>query len=161
MLLTIRSVLCPTDFSDRSRYAFGVACALARDYGARLTVLHVIEPAVVTGELGLAMVLPEQDVEWARGQLESFRPPPGAAPPDVAYRCERGDAAGTILRVADATGCDLIVMGTHGRTGLDRLLAGSVAESVQRRAACPVLCVRVPVPATVPADEVVGAAAAH
>jgi nucleotide-binding universal stress UspA family protein len=59
---------------------------------------------------------------------------------------EEGDPAAQILRVAQETNCDLIVMGSHGRTGLDRLLMGSVAEQVVRRASCPVLTVKAPFP---------------
>jgi quercetin dioxygenase-like cupin family protein len=63
-----------------------------------------------------------------------------------------GDASVAILRLAQAAGCDLIVMGTHGRTGLGRLLAGSVAEEVLRKAACPVMAVKTPIPATAPPE---------
>jgi nucleotide-binding universal stress UspA family protein len=64
----------------------------------------------------------------------------------VEHRLEEGDAATQILQVAQETGCDLIVLGTHGRTGHGRLMMGSVAEQVLRTASCPVLTVRTPFP---------------
>jgi nucleotide-binding universal stress UspA family protein len=70
----------------------------------------------------------------------------------VEHRLEEGDAAVQILRVAQETGCNLIVLGTHGRTGLGRLLMGSVAEQVLRMASCPVLTVRAPFPPSEPTD---------
>jgi nucleotide-binding universal stress UspA family protein len=68
----------------------------------------------------------------------------------VEHRLEEGDPVAQILRVADETGCDLIVLGTHGRTGLNRLLMGSVAEKVVRWASCPVLTVKAPFPQSGP-----------
>jgi nucleotide-binding universal stress UspA family protein len=64
----------------------------------------------------------------------------------VEHLLEQGDPATQILRIAQETGCDLVVMGTHGRTGLDRLIMGSVAEEVVRRASCPVVTVKAPFP---------------
>src|SRR5205807_909314 len=81
-----------------------------------------------------------------RGTLGRFQPPdPGMR---VEHRLEEGDAAAEIVRVAQEIHCDLIVMGTHGRTGIGRLLLGSVAEQVLRRAPCAVLTVKAPFPGT-------------
>jgi universal stress protein A len=141
-MLPIRIVLHPTDFSDRSENAFRLACALARDYDARLVILHVADlPVLAYGE---GVVPPDPEIYQAslRDQLEGLHIPiPGLR---VERRFEEGDPPAEILRVADEIGADLIVLGTHGRTGLGRLLMGSVAERVMRKATCPVLTVKTP-----------------
>jgi nucleotide-binding universal stress UspA family protein len=130
----IQKILHPTDFSESSGYAFQLACSLARDRGARLIVLHVMPvPLVQEKRLYREEMAEELNRLAARdGQIR------------VEHRLEEGDPATQILRVAQETGCDLIVLGSHGRTGLDRLLMGSVAEQVVRRASCPVLTVKAP-----------------
>jgi nucleotide-binding universal stress UspA family protein len=84
--------------------------------------------------------------EEMAGELNRLRAPDARV--RVEHRLEEGDTATQILRVAQETGCDMIVLGTHGRTGLGRLLMGSVAEQVLRMAPCPVLTVRAPFPAS-------------
>jgi nucleotide-binding universal stress UspA family protein/quercetin dioxygenase-like cupin family protein len=139
-----RVILHPTDFSDNSRSAFESACSLARDHDATLVLLHVMPPAV-------GAFLPATTPDPLR-PLESQKalpwqypwPRPDDPPVRVEHRVAEGDAPAEILHLAGALPCDLIVMGTHGRTGLNRLLAGSVAEEVLRKAACPVMVVRTP-----------------
>lgn len=144
-MLPIRKILVPTDFSEHSRAAFDLACALARDYGAELLVLHVYRPPQVYAPDGIAVIVPEQPLDL-QAQLALVRP----ADPQVKvdHLLVEGDPVEEILRVAGDRRCDLIVMGTHGTTGLARLLMGSVAESVVRRAPCPVLTIRNPVKLT-------------
>lgn len=145
-MLAIRTILYPTDFSAPSESAFELACALARDYGARLWIVHVAPPpAAVMGEFG---ALPPPPDEYGRADLEEKLRRLQDRAPKIAVRCQlqRGDAATEILKAAQESGCDLIVMGTHGRTALRRLLMGSVAEQVLRRAPCPVLTVKTPNP---------------
>jgi nucleotide-binding universal stress UspA family protein len=137
----VRTVLHPTDFSDASAAALRVARSLARDHGARLIVLHVAPAGAVYGTIPVPLDLqPHQD------SLEVIREVIGGT--DLKYpvetRLRLGHAAAEILRAAEEVGADLIVMGTHGRTGLRRLLTGSVAEAVLRRARCPVLIVSSP-----------------
>jgi nucleotide-binding universal stress UspA family protein len=145
-MLTIRTILHPTDFSQASRYAFQMACALARDYQARLIVLHVEAPPMST--LGGFPAVPPLPVEYDRENLEKQLH--RLQPPDSAMRVEHclvpGDPVMEVLRVAREESCDLIVMGTHGRTGLRRLLMGSVAEQVVREAPCLVLTLKNPLP---------------
>jgi nucleotide-binding universal stress UspA family protein len=131
-----QTILHPTDFSERSGYAFRLACSLARDRGARLIVLHVM-PVPLVQEKRFYQ-------EEMSAELNRLRAPDSQI--QVEHRLEQGDPATQILRIAQETGCDLVVMGTHGRTGLDRLLMGSVAEEVVRRAACPVVTVKAPFP---------------
>ena len=151
-MLAVRTILHPTDFSEPSQNALGLACALARDYGARLIVLHVAEPLTVGYE---GVVVPPNPEELpASAQEQLARLPVPQANLHAERRVERGDAVPVILRVAQEVQADLIVLGTHGWTGLGRLLMGSVAEQVVRRTTCPVLTVKTPVPETVPAAEV-------
>jgi nucleotide-binding universal stress UspA family protein len=148
-MLAIRTVLHPTDFSERSDLAFRLACSLARDYGARLIVLHVAEPPVAVAGEGVLLIPTPADLEPLRERLGGLRPRDPKVP--VEHRLAEGNAAAEILRVAEEAKCDVIVLGTHGRTGLARLLLGSVAEQVLRRASCPVLTVRAaPLPARPP-----------
>ena len=141
-MLPIHTILHPTDFSDCSDGAFRLACALARDYDARIVVLHVVElPAVVSGD-GMLVIPYSIDSEPLREQLQQLQSGDPKIP--VEHRLVEGYPAEQILRVAAETNCDLILMGTHGRTALNRLLMGSVAEQVVRKAPCPVLTVKTP-----------------
>src|SRR4051812_8996929 len=118
-MLAIHRILHPTDFSAPSACAFQLACALARDYGATLVVAHVGPPPAVYGEPPLGL-LEEFDPEALRRRLDDLTPfDPGVR---IERRLLEGDTAQAILVLARAPGCDLIVMGTHGRTGLPRLL---------------------------------------
>jgi nucleotide-binding universal stress UspA family protein len=156
-MFAVKTILHPTDFSERSDVAFRFACALARDYGARLVVLHVVElPPVAFGE-GVMIPSPAIEREPLREQLRQRL----SESPEVRgeARLAEGDPAPAILRAAKDVSADLIVLGTHGRTGLGRLLMGSVAEQVVRKADCPVLTVKCPPPKP-PAVQESGAAAA-
>jgi nucleotide-binding universal stress UspA family protein len=143
-MLPIRTILHPTDFSPQSGYAFQVACALARDYTARLIVLHVKPPEIIYGEGYVIPPDPGPVRKELHEQLDHL------VPPDPSIRVDRileeGDPVREILHTARETHADLIVMGTHGRTGVGRILMGSVAEAVLRKAPCPVLTVKAPPP---------------
>lgn len=143
---SIQIILHPTDFSACSEHAFRLACSLARDQKARLIVLHVLErPVIAYGGVAMAPPPPPpiSEREAARAQLNQIQAPfPGLA---IERRLEEGDADTAILQVAEELKSDLIVIGTHGRTGLKRLLMGSVAEKVVRTAKCPVLTVKTPI----------------
>jgi nucleotide-binding universal stress UspA family protein len=142
-MLPIRTILHPTDFSAHAEAGFHLACALARDYKARLVLVAVRRPTeVVYGEFGTVPPVPEEDVEEMRERLFDIRPDDPNVP--VEYFFSEGHPATEIVRLATETNADLIVMGTHGRTGLPRLLMGSVAEEVMRRAPCPVVTVKRP-----------------
>jgi nucleotide-binding universal stress UspA family protein len=142
-MLPIKTILHPTDFSDQSAHAFRVACALARDYGARVVVAHAFTLQMYGNpEMGPLVVEPVEVEAELRQALQAMRPPDPAVV--VEHRLCRGDAATEIVALAEDLKADLIVMGTHGRTGLRRLALGSVAEAVLRRAPCPVLTVKAP-----------------
>lgn len=140
-MLPIKTILHPTDFSQRSDYAFKVACTLASDYGANLVIMHVMSAPVFFGD---GVVVPGMTdlADELREKLKDLEVPDERV--DVVRRLADGNPAAEILQVAQLSNADLIVMGTHGRSGLSRLLMGSVAEEVMRRATCPVLTVTTP-----------------
>ncbi|WP_408629705.1 universal stress protein [Anaeromyxobacter oryzisoli] len=144
-------ILVPIDFSPSARAALEYATFLAGKLDAELEVLHVWEPPGYLGPDTLAL-LPvgsgepawEQTRAEVQRELEQQLARAVARPRAFSVRVEAGEPSDTILRLAREGGVDLIVMGTHGRTGLSRLLIGSVAEAVLRRSGCPVLTIRVP-----------------
>jgi len=143
--MKIGTILHPTDFSRNSESAFHMACALARDYGARLVLLHVKPlPTVAYGEFGALPPEATDHLEELKERLARMQPTNPV--PAVDRYVVEGEIAWEILRLADQLKVDLIVLGTHGRSGIGRLLMGSVAELIVRKAACPVLTVKNPVP---------------
>ncbi len=155
----LRTILHPTDFSEQAASAFRVASLLARTVGARVLVLHVYPPTVCHGEV-VARRQANGFHELLWQGLHKIKPPDPAVA--VEHRLEEGEAGAEIVRLAREEPCDLIVMGTHGRSGLGRLLLGSVADKVMRTAPCPVLTVKLPVPeaepvAAPPVPEAAGA----
>lgn len=139
-MLPIRTILHPTDFSDQSQSAFEVASALARDYRAKLVLLHVIPTPRVFAPDGIAVPFSANEQYDANAKIGLMRPIDASI--QVDREVVEGEAATEILRFAESLNADLIVMGTHGSSGLTRLLVGSVAESVMRKSPCPVLTVR-------------------
>jgi nucleotide-binding universal stress UspA family protein/dienelactone hydrolase len=138
VMFTVRTILQPTDLSEASVAAFRVAKSLAKSYGAKLVVTTAYPPPVNAAEAvdrGRPGGDPAPDL---LARLKAERPADGA----VTYRVGEGDPADVILDSALREGCDLIVMGTHGRTGVRRAIMGSVAEAVSRKAPCPVVTVR-------------------
>ena len=143
---SIHTILHPTDFSDCSRYAFRLAGMLAREQGARLVILHVkptLGPMVAYGE-ALAELEPDGSQEKLLEILHRLRVWDPMV--QVEHRLVDGEGAQEILRHAAEIEADLIVRGTHGRTGLNGLLMGSVAGEVLRTAPCPVVTVKIPHP---------------
>jgi nucleotide-binding universal stress UspA family protein len=137
---TIQTILHPTDLTESAKPAYELAVRLAQALQARLIVLHVAAPPVLYGELGMTFPVPEMQKEILaadRIKLEGLAAGSGAE-----CRVVEGVVAAEILRVAQEETCDLIVMGTHGRGGLARLLLGSVASAVLRQSGCPVLAIK-------------------
>jgi nucleotide-binding universal stress UspA family protein len=153
----IHTILHPTDFSEQAGHALTLACALARDYNARVVVLHVAAPPPVPYGEGMMLPVPDDYYDRLREDLNRMPMPEGVR---VERRFVEGDVVSEILRTARDTHADLIVAGTHGRTGLGRLLMGSVAEQLVRQAPCPVMTVKTPLPATVTQQEPAFAGAA-
>lgn len=146
----IRRILVPVDFSEASRAALDYAATLARTFGATLDVLHVWEApsfaprasgmiSLGAGEPSLHELVQRNAHEALNGFVEE------AVERDASIqsaRTEMGVPWHTIVNAADRGNYDLVVLGTHGRTGLPRVLLGSVAENVVRHAHCPVMTVR-------------------
>jgi nucleotide-binding universal stress UspA family protein len=135
-------ILFPTDFSHSSDAALAYATALCRESGAEMLIVHVEEPPMNYGVGEMYYGMPEPDIDALRKMLLAVVP----TQPDVCYehRLAVGDPADEIVRIAEAEHVDLIVLGTHGRSGFSRLLMGSVAEVVVRKATCPVLTFKPP-----------------
>jgi nucleotide-binding universal stress UspA family protein len=139
----MQTILHPTDFSVNSGHALQMAASLARDYGAQLVVLHVHSIPVAVYGYGEGIVPPTAEgTDELTDKLNAINPP-GVV---VSHHLVEGNPVEEVLRTAKEMNADLIVMGTHGRRGLSRFLMGSVAELVVRRAPCPVLTIRSPVP---------------
>jgi universal stress protein A len=140
-MLSIKTILHATDFSEASRYALGLATSLASDCDAKLVIIHVVAAPVGLPD-GVLFQNPEQDREQGpaglREKLNHLAVPDGRV---VIRRIEEGNPALEILNLAHLCHADLIVMGSHGRRGQSRMLMGSVAEAVMRKATCPVLIV--------------------
>ena len=144
----IRSILLPTDFSECGNYALSYAASLARTFGASIVCVHVIEPMVPTvGYSGMTEPLPIADIAdqlegSAERELPKFAESEECAGLEVEELIVHGEAASEIVRVAKERSVDLIVVSSHGRTGLGRILFGSTAEAIVRHAHCPVLVVK-------------------
>jgi nucleotide-binding universal stress UspA family protein len=155
--MKIRTVLCPTDFSEFSRRAIEHAVAVARWNESKLTLLHVYPFLVpLAGDAPyLPSGLPLDAETRARllRDLETAAEPARAAGLDPALLLIEGDPSEEILRRARTLPADLIVMGTHGRRGLDRWMLGSVADRVVHKARCAVLTVPRPPEGVPPAPE--------
>jgi nucleotide-binding universal stress UspA family protein len=155
----IRTILHPTDFSSGSDVAFRYACDLALDYDAKLVVVFAQGPVIPMGAEGVVLSADPAELRAVgEKQLNGIRPTNPAVRIERVYR--DGPATGEILATAAEAKADLIVMGTHGRTGIGRLVLGSVAEEVLRKAPCPVLTVKATAPAkaTKPASKATAAA---
>jgi len=138
--MNFKKILFATDFSPASDAALQYATSLARDSGAVLLIVHIQELPTPYAAGEMMMPTSEFPNPEIRHMLEAV------VPADKSVRCEHeltvGSPAENIVAIAEDQGVDLIVIGTHGRTGLKRVLMGSVAEAVMRLAGCPVLTVK-------------------
>jgi nucleotide-binding universal stress UspA family protein len=147
--IKIERILCPVDFSEFSVGAYSYASSLAQRYGAKLFVQHVVEmwrhpSAYFAVKVDLYAEFSQLFLKRAEEELQTFvrsHAQNGVRPESV---IREGLATDGILSLADEQKIDLIVMGTHGRRGMDRLMLGSVTERVLREAHCPVLAIRKP-----------------
>jgi nucleotide-binding universal stress UspA family protein len=161
MLPVIKKILYATDLSESARHAFGYAASLADRYGAKIVILHVIEDFSPSATFQLAAMFGEDKwkeirkrqekevMETIRKRLETFC---REAWPDTVARdfgivdvvVKTGEPVNQIMEQAEQTGCDLIVMGTHGQGMFAEALMGSTARRVVHRSRKPVLVVRLP-----------------
>ena len=144
----ISHILVPVDFSAHSVSSLEYASGLASRFGASLELLHVVEDPATTGVWaaeGAVLDITEIRralVEEAERRLDEYRNAIEHLNVPIVTTVRTGVPARTIVDYAQAAGIDVIVMGTHGRSGLAHMFLGSVAERVVRHAACPVLTVR-------------------
>ncbi len=149
--MQIRTILVPVDFSEFTRMVMDYAAFIAKNFNSRMIVLHVLQSFEISEAVNwmeaVMPVRPGVDLlgqvrESAEKQLASLKAQYADLPVSIAARIEEGVPFVEIVRVAARDDVDLIVMGSHGRTGIRHLLIGSVAEKVVRKAPCPVLCVK-------------------
>jgi nucleotide-binding universal stress UspA family protein len=154
-MIEIRRILCPIDFSDYSRRALDHAVAIARSYKSSLTVLHVYSTSPIAavgpgGPVSLPILLTSTDRDQILAETRAFVDVHGAQAIPIEAAVREGNAVDGILEQAGLMKADLLVMGTHGHSGFERLLLGSVTEKVLRKASCPVMTVPRRVPDAVP-----------
>ena len=154
-MVAMTRILCPVDFSDFSRRALDYAAGIARWYDARIMALHVVPPITsmlpVSGEgLYPPLVFRPEDLEQFRTELDAFVRGSGIEALDI--EVVQGSVPREIARLARALPADLLVMGSHGRSGFERLMLGSVTERLLRTAPCPVLTVPVRASAVAPVN---------
>lgn len=147
-MITLSTIVCPTDFSKTASRAVDYAAALADSFGARLVLLHVIpELNYPLRSFGMASSFPQLQKELHERARDALKKRAGeikdkASDLNVEIDLRDGDAHEVVLAAAKERNADMIVMGTHGHTGLKHALLGSTAEKVVRMAECPVLTVR-------------------
>jgi nucleotide-binding universal stress UspA family protein len=151
-MIDIRRILCPIDFSDASRHALEHAMVIAGWYGSQITALHACHPMILLSPLVVFADPPgairpnEPDRQQLGEQLREWLVPAEKMGLETEALFDEGNPVARILERATSLPADLIVMGTHGRGGFERLILGSVTEKILRKANCPVLTV--PPPAT-------------
>jgi nucleotide-binding universal stress UspA family protein len=149
-MIEVKSILVPTDFSDFSRYALDYALTIAQTFKARIILIHVTPEKDIEAiqqispylQQGRFEELVRQRQAEDRKRLEEFIPPELKKGLEVEIIHKVGIPFVEIIRAAKEKKTDLIVMATHGRSGLSHILFGSVAEKVVRKSTCPVLSIR-------------------
>jgi len=148
MKIELKKVLCPVDFSESSEHALRYAAAFATAYDAELVLLHVVEPPFLPSYSVAGVPDLSIDVDRLRqyysAQLDELTEKYRALHSRISSHLVVGTPFLEIIREAKNGEFDLIVVGTHGRSGLKHMLIGSVAEKVVRKAPCPVLSVKLP-----------------
>jgi nucleotide-binding universal stress UspA family protein len=148
MTESIRRILVPVDFSAHSEKAIRFAATLANRFGASISLLHVVEDPLVAGDWQAEAFVPNMPellndlMRAAQARITEVRVPLGAHGFAVDSAVIVGEPARSIVEQATAGAFDLVVMGTHGRTGLSHTFLGSIAERVVQKALCAVLTVR-------------------
>lgn len=147
-MIRFKRILCPTDFSKYSFRAADYAVALARHYGGEVHFMHVVPEVLLHPDQYPYLVEPvraEPELrQRALDRLDAFVALTRAEQIESRFSVQEGRPVGTILEAAEDDGSDLICLGTHGREGVERLVLGSVAEKVLRKAQCPVMTISEP-----------------
>jgi len=146
--MKVEKILFPTDFSEGSFHALPYAVDLTRHYNSKLYILHIIYDITKATESHIPHIsadeLYKEMSEWAQKEIENCCIEDVRGLPDVEKKVLKGVPYEEIIKFATEEKIDMIVMGTHGRKGLERFIFGSTAERVVRRAPCPVMTVRGP-----------------
>ena len=142
--LHVKNILVPVDFSELSLKSLEYAIPLARQFGAKITLLYVVEPLTYSPEFPSWMVIPPDPAIEMRRELNDLRK--ARIPEDIMVEVAVHDnfVPSGVIDAAQTSCADLIVITTHGRTGVRRLLDGSACEKIIRLAPCPVLVLREP-----------------
>lgn len=148
-MLKIERILVPVDFSEHSQYALDYAAQIAQQLGAKLYLLHVVEPISYPADWGFSQIgfvdLEKELIDAATQELEKMTAELRERGIEVEYEVRSGSrASDVIIEFAKEKNIDIISIGTHGRSGLEHFLFGSTTERVLRKAQCPVLAVRLP-----------------
>ena len=142
-MFKIHTILCPVDFSDASKKAIRYAKEFAGNMGASVYLLNVIEPRPMAMDVSLNYVPFEADLEKAaKDDLDVIVQEFKRVGLNAEYGVVIGNTADSILENIEMFNVNLVIMGSHGKKGLSRLIMGSVAETVVRKANCPVLIVK-------------------
>lgn len=146
-VIEIQTILAPTDFSAHSEQAVRYACGLAARLGSELHLLHILSEILPAGPDPILMpVMPpeyyQENEARAKETLTRLLDPAWGSPRTVVTAVRWGSPVEVIVAYADDHRIDLLVIATHGRTGLSHVLLGSVAERIVREAPCPVLTLR-------------------
>ena len=148
-MIKLEKIIHPTDFSEPSRYALRYAMSFAEEYGATLVIVHVIEEVAKAMYFDMLQAPPLADLmadieKQAERALKDLVPEEHREKLTIEHVIRKGVPFLEIVRCAEEMKADMIVCGTHGRTGLKHALFGSVAEKIVRKSPCPVLSVRHP-----------------
>ena len=140
--MNAKKILFTTDYSHLSDAALAFATMFAKDSGGRLVIVHVQEAPIAYGGGEMYYGVPEPETDELLNMLYAVTPNDASVP--FEHRLLRGEVASAVVSLAEEEHFDLIVLGSHGRTGLTRVLMGSVAEAIVRKAHCPVLVYKQP-----------------
>lgn len=143
-MIKITKILCPTDFSEASQNALRYAIEFARSANAQIILLHVAQMPVVTTEAAISYsaVEEKQVLDMAQQELDAIVQKLPSGSTNIFKSLIVGTPDEVILQEAAENNVDIIIIGTQGKTGIKRLLLGSITEAVLRKAVCPVLVVK-------------------
>ena len=149
MELSIKKVLVPIDFSDYSKSALKYAVNFAKSFGADITLIYVVEPIIYPPDFSMGQIaIPAVNTEWdqvAQEELTKLAKNEISSDVKVKTIIKTGKPFVEIIETASDENIDLIIISTHGHSGVEHILFGSTAEKVVRKAPCPVLTLREPI----------------
>lgn len=145
----IKKILVPIDFSDYSKNALKYAARFAKQFNAKIYLIYVVEPMIYPADFSMGQVaIPSTDIDLhsrAEEELKKLAKDIINSNSQVEILIKTGKPFVEIIETASANDIDLIIIATHGHTGVEHLLFGSTAEKVVRKAPCPVLTLREPI----------------